>query len=329
MTMGNLSLWSPKTGDITLSPATLLGITGSPQPSNVAATVGTTLSAANIVAGLINRSGPTAAFADVTDTAANIVLAGAVPGGSFLCKIKNTTPFQQTLSGGTGVTFSSSPIIPANSAAEYLVTISADGTAVVFNHVFTVPLADATPEVATALATVGAGTITGAGIAGAVTTRGGVQVAAFTDTTDTAVNIIGAQPNVHVGFSWEYTYVNNTVFPATLAAGAGVTLSGATIIPANSWATYLVTYSAAGTITMVCMGQGYFPKIGTFVANGATAVVVAEPALTANSVVDFGMKTIGGTPAGAPFLSAITPGTGFSVKAAAGDTSTYTYEIRG
>lgn len=327
--MGNLSLWSPKTGDVVLNPATLLGITGSAQPVNVTAAVGATLSAANLLSRLINRSGPTAAFTDTTDTAANLVAAGAVPGGSFFCQIKNTTAFQETLSGGTGVTISSSPVIPANSLAEYLVTISADGTAVVFNHIFTVALTDVTPEVATALVTVGAGTITGAGIAGAVTTRGGTQVAAFTDTTDTAANIIAAQPNVHVGFSWEYTYVNNTVFPATLAAGSGVTLSGATIVPANSWATYLVTYSAAGAIAMVCMGQGYFPKVGTFIANGVTPVVVADPALTANSIVSFGMKTIGGTPAGAPYISAITAGTGFSVKAAAGDTSTYTYEIRG
>jgi hypothetical protein len=68
---------------------------------------------------------------------------------------------------------------------------------------------------------------------------------------------------------------------------------------------------------------------GTFVANGATAVVVANTAVTANSQVFFTLKTIGGTPAGAPFLSAVTPGTGFSVKAAAGDTSTYNYTIVG
>jgi len=66
---------------------------------------------------------------------------------------------------------------------------------------------------------------------------------------------------------------------------------------------------------------------GTFVANQATAVVVPNVNITATSVVLFGLKTIGGTPAGAPFISAVTPGVGFSVKSVAGDTSTYNYKI--
>lgn len=66
---------------------------------------------------------------------------------------------------------------------------------------------------------------------------------------------------------------------------------------------------------------------GTFTANGATAVVVANANVTATSVISYGLKTVGGTPAGHPFESAITPGTGFSVKAAAGDTSVYNYAI--
>ena len=68
-------------------------------------------------------------------------------------------------------------------------------------------------------------------------------------------------------------------------------------------------------------------KTGTFVANGATAVVVANANVTASSVIIFTLKTVGGTPAGAPFCSAITATTGFSVKAVAGDTSTYNYVV--
>jgi len=50
-------------------------------------------------------------------------------------------------------------------------------------------------QVATALNTVGAGTITAAGIIGRVTTRGGAQLSApFTDTTDTAAAIIALLP---------------------------------------------------------------------------------------------------------------------------------------
>lgn len=248
--MANIALWSPTVGDFLLTPAAIGGVIGFDSPTAVNATIGTTISAAAISSGLINRTGPTGAFTDTTDTAAAIAALN-VPGGSFYVDIKNATAFQQTLQGGAGVTFSSSTIIPANSVAEFLVTINAAGTAAVFNHVFSTPLSDSGPVVATALATVGAGSITGAGIAGGITLRGGTQVAAFIDTTDTGPNIIAAQPNAHIGQSWFWTYTNNTVFPATLTANAtGVTITGANVVPAGGWARYLVTYTAAGAVTL-------------------------------------------------------------------------------
>lgn len=78
--------------------------------------------------------------------------------------------------------------------------------------------------------------------------------------------------------------------------------------------------------------KGQFTKLettyrGTFTANGATAVSVSDTHVTANSSILYGLKTVGGTPACKPFESAITAGTGFSVKACAGDTSTYNYAI--
>jgi hypothetical protein len=73
---------------------------------------------------------------------------------------------------------------------------------------------------------------------------------------------------------------------------------------------------------------------GTFTANGTTAVVVTSSVpIGANSQILITVKTVGGTPAGAPYLSAITTGAvgtaTFSVKAAAGDTSVYNYTIIG
>jgi hypothetical protein len=65
----------------------------------------------------------------------------------------------------------------------------------------------------------------------------------------------------------------------------------------------------------------------TFVATGATTVNVAYPQLTANSVVLIELLTVGGTPAAKPYLITKTPGTGFGVRAAAGDTSTYLYRV--
>lgn len=297
-------------------------------PTAVTATTGTTLTTTALLSGLINRSGPTAVFTDTTDTATNIVSGlGGVVGQSFYIDIKNTTPFLETLSGGTGVTFTGSNIIPANSLSEWLVVITS-ATAVVFNHVFTGPLTTNALEVSTSLSTVGAGTITGAGIAGALVVRSGAQSAtAFTDTTDTAADIIAAMPNAHVAQSFEFIYQNTTNAPATITGGTGVTVSGITIAQANSSTRYLVTYTAAATITMYGFSQTPIATLGTFTATGATAVVVANTAVSPNSQIVPTLKTIGGTPAGQPFLSAITPGTGFSVKSVAGDTSVYNYSI--
>lgn len=73
--------------------------------------------------------------------------------------------------------------------------------------------------------------------------------------------------------------------------------------------------------------------VGTFTANGSTAVVVNPPVpLGANSQILITLKTVGGT-AGAPYLSALTTGAvgtaTFSVKSAVGDTSVYNYTIIG
>lgn len=66
---------------------------------------------------------------------------------------------------------------------------------------------------------------------------------------------------------------------------------------------------------------------GTFVGNGTTAVVVPAPEAKLTSIILFSVNTLAGTaPTTAPFISALTAGTGFSVKAGtAGDTSTYNW----
>ncbi len=70
-------------------------------------------------------------------------------------------------------------------------------------------------------------------------------------------------------------------------------------------------------------------NVGTFIANGATAVVVANANVTASSQVLITLKTVGGTPAADPYISSITTGIGFSVIAAAGDSSVYNYAVIG
>lgn len=77
---------------------------------------------------------------------------------------------------------------------------------------------------------------------------------------------------------------------------------------------------------LVIKGAG---DTGTFVANGATPVTVADPSYGANSTVLITLKTVGGTVGALPRLVTSTPGTGFNVAASASDTSTYKYQIIG
>lgn len=331
-------LWSSVIGDV--PPALLTELFGSDSIVNTTlTTVGNgTLTATALVGGQISRTGPTGPFTDTTDTAANILTADGgdfVAGDTFLIRIKNLTAFPETITAGAGVTWSAVTVIPPFSVGNYFATLGGTQAAPTFaiSHMGTSPAfltGAAVAPVATPLTTVGAGVITAAGFAGGVTTRSG-STTAFSDTTDTADAIIAAgfSSASAIGSSFTYTYVNNTVAAATLGGGTGVTVSGITVVPAHSWAEYLVTYTAADTITMVGIEQGYFPKVGTLVASGATGTTVSDARVTAASQVVLTLATVGGTIAGAPFLSAITPGTSFVVKAGASDTSTYTYAILG
>ncbi len=213
------------------------------------------LTAAGLVGKLIKRTGPVAAFSDATDSALNIVAAlnTYVAASSFETKIQNFTLFPMTITAGSGVTLTGNIIVPPLSVATYLVTIT-NGTAVAIKGIAIAPITTAQPEVITALTTVGAGTITGAGIAGGVTNRTG-STSAFTDTTDTAANIIAAIYNGVTGSAFEYTYFNNTGFVATLAAGSSVTLTGVTVLPAT-WMRFHVRMTSSSAVTMTPIATG-------------------------------------------------------------------------
>lgn len=68
---------------------------------------------------------------------------------------------------------------------------------------------------------------------------------------------------------------------------------------------------------------------GTFVANGASAVTVADTRVTATSMIIISLNTVGGTVGAIPAVQTITPGVGFTVAGTASDTSTYNYLIIG
>lgn len=188
-----------------------------------------------------------------------------------------------------------------------------------------------TSTAATALNTVGNGTIVAAGIIGKITTRGGAQLsAAFTDTTDTANNITTALPaGAPVGTSFMWTYSNNTNAPATLSGGSGVTVSVITVIPPNSYGKWLVSYASTSTYTFVGVEQGYYPHGGTYTSIGSAAVTVADTNITTYSQVEFTLRSVGGTISSKPYIKTITAGTGFTVSSGTSDLSVYNYNILG
>ena len=107
--------------------------------------------------------------------------------------------------------------------------------------------------ISTNITTVGAGTLTAAALIGGVIVRTG-STGAFTDTTATAAALAAAVPSFTAGMSWLVDIQNKTAFAETLAAGAGVTLSGPTIIPPLSTATFLLTLTSATAATLQGIG---------------------------------------------------------------------------
>lgn len=122
-----------------------------------------------------------------------------------------------------------------------------------------------------ALATVGAGVWTGAEIASGIIYRTG-STAGYTDTTDSAVNILNAlggnnpaAPTVP-GTSFRLTFINSVAFAHTFAAGSGVVAGvGVMNAAASTWREYLVTVLANGPQSILtCSTTNTSPTV-TFV----------------------------------------------------------------
>lgn len=272
----------------------LLSFIPTDTPSTLTTVGNGVVTAAMFQGSFVTRTGPVAAFTDTTDTAANIYsLLGVQVGASGFFIYKNNTAFSATLAGGTGVTIASGAIIPANSGGTYLFTITSATTIVITNYfisgntVFT--------EISTNLSTVGAGTITAAGIVGGVTNRTG-STTAFTDTTATAAQIITAWPNAAAGESWEWTYYNNTGFPATIIGGTSVTLSGTgAIVPAGAWIKYLISIPTASTVTIQGISSGVIGILPPAQFNtGTTTTTFTAGQLTGADFVNY--TNTGATP---------------------------------
>lgn len=265
----------------TAAVAALAATEGAPFIVTPITTVGNgTLTAAGLVGGEIMRSGPVAAFSDATDTAAAIITAaGGIVGSSFSALIKNTTAFTQTITAGLNVTLPQTIIVPPFSVANYIGTL-ATATTVTFVHIDTTPISvggETTAPTFGILATNGAGTITAALMAGGYTSRTTVAAAA-TDTTDTAANIIAAVGTIvnKIGTAFKYTYQNNSSAPITVTGGLGVTVSGITIIPPGCTAEYLISYTAAATLTMVGVALNNTNNISPILAGATLSLIAAN-----------------------------------------------------
>ncbi len=122
----------------------------------------------------------------------------------------------------------------------------------------------ATANSITAINTVGAGVLTAAGLVSGVITRGGAQSAtAFSDATDTAVNIVAAMTNVQVGQSFKCVIKNTTDGKMTVTGGTGVTIAGQSTVQKNCWVEYVVVLTSLTAVAMTGVESGanlHLPK---------------------------------------------------------------------
>jgi len=73
-------------------------------------------------------------------------------------------------------------------------------------------------------------------------------------------------------------------------------------------------------------GAGAQANYGTFVANGVAEITINYRNSRDGIVISTSLSTVGGVPAGSPYMSAKVNGTSFGMKAIAGDTSIYSWK---
>ena len=108
-------------------------------PTPIASSANVVYSAAQMLGGVIWRTGPTATFTDQTDTAVNILSSygAASVNSGFEVIIANGTSYNLALTGGTGVSLSAISAIPSNdwgiiepsNAVRWLAVFTAVGSA--------------------------------------------------------------------------------------------------------------------------------------------------------------------------------------------------------
>jgi hypothetical protein len=93
-----------------------------------------------------------------------------------------------------------------------------------------------------------ASTITVAMMQGGFIRRTG-NTSAHTDTTDTAANILAANPNMDIGDTFVVLVNNVVAYAITVAGGTGVTMGTKTVIPASTFGFLIFTKTSSTTMT--------------------------------------------------------------------------------
>lgn len=159
-------------------------------------------------------------------------------------------------------------------------------------------------------ATVGAAVLTGAQLVTGIIARTG-STGAYTDTTDSATNIIAAlagngyAPETLQGSSFRCRILNTVAFIETLAAGTGVILgSGVTANAASSWRDYLFTVLNPGPNYTVPATTSTSVNVTFVLAPGTFAYPIGPNPASLN--ISPGMTVTGsGVPASTTVLSVV------------------------
>lgn len=171
-----------------------------------------------------------------------------------------------------------------------------------------------------AISTVGAGSLTGSAIAAGLITRTG-PTAGYTDTTDTAQNILTAlagntpASDIVPGTTFRLMFFNTVAFLATLAVGRGVTLgafgSGVTNVQASGVREYLLTVLNSSLETALnCVTTNASPVVTFVLPPGTTSLPMGAVPNPAGLTITPGMIVTGtGIPAGTTVVG-VTQGQG-------------------
>ena len=101
-------------------------------------------------------------------------------------------------------------------------------------------------------ATDAAATISAAEMAGGLYIRSGITAGRI-DTSDTAANILAANPEMDIGDSFILAVSNQSAQSLTLAGGTGVTASGNLVVLTLTCKFVVFTKTSATTMTMVAL----------------------------------------------------------------------------